>query len=99
KPEDPPAKAEVSRADSSKIEPLKQAITVIGTITEDAPAAIQVLGRSEVEAQPGVELDDRLRAVPGFSLVRRSSSIAANPTTQGISLRGLGSSGASRTLL
>jgi outer membrane cobalamin receptor len=72
---------------------------VIGTITENAPAAIQILGRPEVEAQPGVELDDRLRAVPGFSLFRRSSSIAANPTTQGISLRGLGSSGASRTLL
>lgn len=32
-------------------------------------------------------------------MFRRSSSIAANPTTQGISLRGLGSSGASRTLL
>jgi outer membrane cobalamin receptor len=46
-----------------------------------------------------VNLDDRLRSVPGFSLFRRSSSLVANPTTQGVSLRGLGSSGASRTLV
>jgi outer membrane cobalamin receptor len=46
-----------------------------------------------------VNLDDRLRSVPGFTLFRRSSSLAANPTTQGVSLRGLGSSGASRTLV
>jgi len=48
---------------------------------------------------PGVNLDDRLRLVPGFTLLRRSSSLVANPTTQGISLRGIGSSGASRTLV
>jgi outer membrane cobalamin receptor len=46
-----------------------------------------------------VNLDDRLRAVPGFSLFRRSSSLVANPTTQGVSLRGLGASGGSRTLV
>lgn len=48
---------------------------------------------------PGVNLDDRLRLVPGFTLLRRNSSLAANPTTQGVSLRGIGSSGASRTLV
>ncbi|MCU0246674.1 MAG: TonB-dependent receptor, partial [Bryobacter sp.] len=46
-----------------------------------------------------MNLDDRLRLVPGFSLFRRSSSLVANPTTQGVSLRGLGSTGASRTLI
>jgi outer membrane cobalamin receptor len=44
-------------------------------------------------------MDDKLRAVPGFSLFRRSSSLVAQPTTQGVSLRGIGSSGASRTLV
>ena len=48
---------------------------------------------------PGVSLDDRLRDIPGFSLLRRSSSLVAHPTTQGVSLRGIGSSGASRTLV
>ena len=46
-----------------------------------------------------MNLDDRLRMVPGFSLFRRSSSLTANPTTQGVSLRAIGSSGASRTLV
>jgi outer membrane cobalamin receptor len=32
-------------------------------------------------------------------LFKRSSSVVANPTTQGVSLRGIGSSGASRTLV
>lgn len=48
---------------------------------------------------PGVHLDDRLRLVPGFSLFRRTSSLVANPTTQGVSLRGIGSTGASRSLV
>src|SRR6478672_4779798 len=58
-----------------------------------------LLGVPQLQQLPGENLDDRLRYVPGFSMFRRSSSLAANPTTQGISLRGLGSSGASRTLL
>lgn len=37
--------------------------------------------------------------VPGFSLFRRSSSLVAHPTTQGISLRGIAASGASRSLV
>ncbi len=46
-----------------------------------------------------MNLDDRLRDLPGFSLFRRSSSLTAHPTTQGVSLRGIGPSGASRTLV
>lgn len=48
---------------------------------------------------PTVTLDDALRTVPGFSLFRRSDSLTANPTAQGVSLRGLGPSGASRSLI
>ena len=40
-----------------------------------------------------------LRLVPTFSLFRRTSSLAAHPTTQGVSLRGIGPSGVSRTLV
>lgn len=68
-------------------------------VDAEAPAAISVLDKEAIAETPGVNLDDRLRAVPGFSLFRRSSSVAANPTTQGISLRGIGSTGASRTLV
>ncbi len=44
-------------------------------------------------------LDDVLRSVPGFGLFRRQSSRASHPTTQGVTLRGLGPSGAGRTLV
>jgi outer membrane cobalamin receptor len=86
-------------ADPAKIDPLKQSITVNANIAAEAPAAMTEIGRTQLQELPGENLDDRLRYIPGFSMFRRSSSLAANPTTQGISLRGLGSSGASRTLL
>ncbi len=44
-------------------------------------------------------LDDSLRRLPGFGLFRRQASRAAHPTTQGVSLRGLGPNGAGRTLV
>src|SRR5579883_1940022 len=88
-----------TKPDDAKPDPLKQSITVNASIAAEAPASIENLTRPEIEAIPGVNLDDRLRSVPGFSMFRRSSSLVANPTTQGISLRGIGSSGASRTLL
>jgi outer membrane receptor protein involved in Fe transport len=44
-------------------------------------------------------LDDALSIAPGLSLFRRTSSLGANPTTQGVSLRGIAGSGASRALV
>src|SRR4051794_37807021 len=81
------------------IPPVKTSITVTDRVGAEAPAAITVLDRTAVQQQPGLNVDDRLRVVPGFSLFRRSSSVVANPATQGVSLRGLGSSGAGRTLV
>lgn len=49
--------------------------------------------------QAPLAVDRALRADPAFSLFRRSDSLAANPTAQGVSLRGLGPSGASRSLV
>lgn len=85
--------------DQEKLEPVRTEITVNEKIAAEAPAAITVWPKLQIQGNPGVNVDDRLRSVPGFSLFRRSSSVVANPTTQGISLRGLGSSGASRTLV
>src|SRR3954447_6070220 len=79
--------------------PIRTTVTVNGTISSQTPASISVLNNQQLQTIPGIELDDRLRQVPGFSLFRRSSGIVANPTTQGVSLRGIGSSGASRTLV
>ncbi len=57
------------------------------------------LTREDLDAAPALTVDDTLRQVPGFSLFRRSSSRTANPTTMGVSLRGLGANGASRVLV
>ncbi len=82
-----------------KPEPVKTSITVVDKISTETPANVTVMDATSLQQSPGTNLDDRLRDVPGFSLFRRSSSLVANPTTQGISLRGIGSSGASRTLV
>ncbi|MBI3210982.1 MAG: TonB-dependent receptor [Candidatus Solibacter usitatus] len=78
---------------------MRTAITVAAELESETPANISVLGAPQLAAIPGLNLDDRMRSIPGFSLFRRTSSIIANPTTQGVSLRGLGSTGASRTLV
>src|SRR5664279_3143157 len=85
--------------DPPKPETVKTSITVVDKISAETPANLTVLENITLQQSPGTNLDDRLREVPGFSLFRRSSSLVANPTTQGISLRGIGSSGASRTLV
>ncbi len=45
------------------------------------------------------QLDSALSQVPGLSLFRRNSSLSANPTTQGVSLRSIAPSGAGRALV
>ena len=94
-----PIGAQQPAQEPAKPEPVKTSITVVEKISAEAPANITLMDAKDLEETPGVNLDDRLRAIPGFSLFRRSSSLVANPTTQGISLRGIGSSGASRTLV
>jgi outer membrane receptor protein involved in Fe transport len=66
---------------------------------EDSPASTRVLNEQQLEQAAPPELDGKLREVPGFQLFRRSSSLVANPTTEGVSLRGLGSTAASRSLV
>jgi outer membrane receptor protein involved in Fe transport len=66
----------------------------------DASASsVRTMTGQQLEEAPGFVLDDRLRQVAGFQLFRRTGSWVANPTTQGTSLRGLGSTAASRTLV
>jgi outer membrane receptor protein involved in Fe transport len=65
----------------------------------EVPGSAVLLSPKDLDANPALTVDDLLRQVPGFSLFRRSSSRVANPTTQGVSLRGLGASGPSRALV
>jgi outer membrane receptor protein involved in Fe transport len=79
------------------------AVVVAATRTEqrlgDLPVSASVLHGEEIRESPAVVADDVLRQVPTFSLFRRTSSLAAHPTAQGVSLRGIGPSGVSRTLV
>lgn len=82
---------------------LLETITVTPTRSEqrigNIPASITVVESAQIRQSPALVADDVLRQVPTFSLFRRSSSITAQPTTQGVSLRGIGPSGVSRTLV
>ncbi len=72
---------------------------VSGDVRVTTPGSATVLDSEALASLPAFSLDDQLRSVAGFSLFRRSSSRVANPTTFGITLRGLAGSGASRTLV
>ena len=82
---------------------VSQRIVVSATRTEmelsELPGSAVLLSAKDLDANPAFTTDDLLRQVPGFSLFRRSSSRVSNPTTQGVSLRGLGASGPSRALV
>jgi len=82
---------------------LFETVTVTPTRTEqrlgDTPASVNIVSSQDIQASPALVADDVLRNVPTFSLFRRTSSLVAQPTTQGVSLRGIGPSGQSRTLV
>jgi outer membrane receptor protein involved in Fe transport len=67
--------------------------------SSDSAASERVLNTQQLQQSAAVLLDGKLRQVPGFELFRRTSSLVANPTTEGVSLRGLGSTAASRSLV
>jgi outer membrane receptor protein involved in Fe transport len=83
--------------------PFSETVTVTATRSErkvaDSPTDVTVLTREDLQQGAAPALDEALKQVPSFSLFRRTSSLVSHPTTQGVSLRGVGASGASRTLV
>jgi outer membrane receptor protein involved in Fe transport len=65
----------------------------------ESPVTTRLLTRQTLRSTAAITFDDQLRQLPGVELFRRSSSLVANPTSQGISLRAFGSTSASRTLV
>ncbi|MDR3675323.1 MAG: TonB-dependent receptor [Acidobacteriota bacterium] len=82
---------------------LTERITVTATRTEqrvsDTAASVAVLNQDDIATSGALTLDDALGEIPGFNLFRRNGSLTANPTSLGVSLRGVGTSGASRALV
>ena len=71
--------------------------TPLGTL--ESPVTTRQLSETALQSTASLTLDGKIRQLPGVELFRRSSSLVANPSSQGVSLRGLGSTAASRTLL
>ncbi|MCJ9428515.1 TonB-dependent receptor [Kordiimonas marina] len=60
----------------------------------------QAVTRVDVAAgAPMARLDQLLGAVPGVGLYRRADSLSAHPTTQGLTMRGIGANAAGRVLV
>ena len=102
----PAERAVTLPAETVRVELRPQAIAEAVTVSADSAtvrlsveSSVTSINRSAIATAPAMRLDDQLRPVPGFSLFRRTSSAVANPTTQGVTLRGLSASGASRTLV
>jgi outer membrane receptor protein involved in Fe transport len=63
------------------------------------PFTVEVIPAAAFADGSSATVDDALRGSADFSLFRRNDSMTANPTSQGVSLRGLGPSGTSRSLV
>ena len=81
--------------------PVEQVIVVTGRGLEadDKLAASHIIDRSAIERSASGRLEDVLRDVAGLASFRRSDSRSAHPTSQGLTLRGLGGNAASRVTL
>ncbi len=81
------------------LEPVTVSATRDPEPLSDVPYTVEVVPAEAFNDPSSLTVDDALRASADFSLFRRNDSMTANPTTQGVSLRGLGPSGASRSLV
>ncbi len=85
------------------LQPVRETVLVTATRVEtrldETPGSSILLSADDLRAAPALMADDVLRQIPGFTLFRRNSSRFLNPTSQGVSLRGIGASGASRALV
>ena len=68
-------------------------------LRSEVPADVTVLDRTDLEQSASPLLDDVLRKVPDVGTFRRSSSRVADPSSQGLNLRGVGPSAVSRALV
>lgn len=64
-----------------------------------SPVTTRALSQQDLRSTATISVDGKVRQLPGVELFRRSSALVANPSSQGVSLRGLGSTSASRTLV
>ena len=83
--------------------PIRESIVVTEPAGSDwwrrGATGTTVLSSKELQQLPGLTMDESLRVISGLSLFRRTPSRASNPTTHGVTMRGLSASGSSRGLV
>src|ERR1700722_5579421 len=79
------------------LDPLSVSATRDPEPISQVPYTVEAVTASELNDGSSLTVGPPLRAYAAFSLFRRNDSMTANPTSQGVSLRGLGPSGASRS--
>jgi outer membrane receptor protein involved in Fe transport len=97
-----PAAAEPKNAVDSPDSVLEEVVVEASRVRLSLPEIAvnaSVLTQQDISDLSTRPADEILRQVPGFSLLRSADSIATAPTTSTVSLRGLGGSAASRTLV
>ena len=94
-----PGLARQVRAQASILAPVVVRTSRTAQAPADTPVVTTEFSAQDLAAFPAITLDDTLRDDPSFSLFRRTSSLTSNPTSQGVSLRAIGPSGASRSLV
>jgi outer membrane receptor protein involved in Fe transport len=86
-------------AQVESLDPLTVSATRAPEPRSQVPFTVEVIAGDTFSDGASLTVDDALRSSADFSLFRRNDSMTANPTSQGVSLRGLGPSGASRSLV
>src|ERR1035438_8919668 len=89
----------VASAQVQTMDPLTVSATRAPEPRSQVPFSVEVLGADAFNDTSSLTVDDALRGSADFSLFRRNDSMTSNPTAQGVSLRGLGPSGTSRSLV
>ncbi len=78
-------------------------ITVVGKPLDvplgDRAYSVTSITPDMLANEPSQRLENALRLVPGLQQFRRSDARSANPTSQGVTMRGLGGNASSRALL
>ena len=93
------AAQETAQPPGTTLAPIVVTATRTPQSTDTLPVTVDVFTADDLHNSPAATIDDTLRQSAAFSLFRRTGSLTANPTAQGVSLRGLGPSGASRSLV
>lgn len=93
------ADAAVPQVDETSLYKAVATATRLARPLAQSAAAVTVIPRAEIDLNPTLATDSLLRSVPSLATFRRSTSLTADPSAQGVNLRGVGPSGVSRSLV